>query len=159
MLPPPPPPPGIVCEAEMCAWCLGGWKTEGWGGSGTWGHGGVCIIQVGPPDPAFTSLGSSEEQGIHFGGIEIEVEENTSKNRYGLMEWVGQGEKYSRTKRRRCKSVKTKAANILECPGKVSHSLWLASRWGHKARSVLGNLGDLAFILELGTGEPLEVLH
>lgn len=75
------------------------------------------------------------------------------------MEWVGGGEEYSRTKRRRCKSVKTKAANVLECSGKVSHSLRLARRWGHKARSVLGNLGDLAFILELGAGELLEVLH
>lgn len=155
----PPPPPEIVCEAETCAWCLGGWKTEGWGESGIWGHGGVCIIQVGPPDLDFTSLGSSEEQGIHSEGIEIEVEENTSKKRYGLMEWVGGGEEYSRTKRRRCKSVKTKAANILECPAKVSHSLWLASRWGHRTGSVLGNLGDLAFILELGAGEPLEGLH
>lgn len=57
------------------------------------------------------------------------------------------------------KSVKTKAANILECPGKVRHSLWLASKWGHRTRSVLGNIRNLAFILELGAGEPLEIFH
>lgn len=64
--------------------CLGGWGTGGqWVMAGSrWGPGdmeSVCTIQRGSANPAFTSRGSSEEQGIRFGGIGGEVEENTSK--------------------------------------------------------------------------------
>lgn len=52
-------------------------------GEGIRAHGSVCIIQVGPSDPDFTSLGSSEEQDIRFGGIEVEVEENTYRKDMG----------------------------------------------------------------------------
>lgn len=50
----------------------------------------VCVIQTGPADAVFTRFGSSEEQGTRFGGIEVEIEENTSKKKArvdGVGEW------------------------------------------------------------------------
>lgn len=57
-------------------------ENQGWDliGEGIWACGGVCFLQVGPPSP----IGAAQKsKASAFGGIEVEIEENTSKKDMG----------------------------------------------------------------------------